>query len=68
MKIIDLDSVIVSLRLLWMKRIFMSDCGGTWKSYLIHKHNYIKILESDWSSAALICIGNYMISNAIWNT
>ena len=32
---IDLDSMIFSLRLSWMKGVF-SDCGGTWKSYLIH--------------------------------
>lgn len=32
---IDLDGMIVSLRLSWVKRIF-SDYGGTWKSYLIH--------------------------------
>lgn len=35
LRMIDLDSMVVSLRLSWMKRIF-SDCGGTWKSYLIH--------------------------------
>ena len=32
---IDLDKMIVSLRLSWIKRVF-SDCGGTWKSYLIN--------------------------------
>ena len=35
LKMIDLDRMIVSLRLSWMKRVF-SDCAGTWKSYLIH--------------------------------
>ena len=28
LKMIDLDSMVVSLRLSWMKRIF-GDCGGT---------------------------------------
>ena len=35
LEMIDLDSTIVALRLSWMKSIF-SDCGGTWKTYLIH--------------------------------
>ena len=32
---IDIDSMIVSLRLAWLKRIF-SENGGTWKSYLCY--------------------------------
>ena len=32
---IDLDSMIVSMSLSWVKKVF-SYCGGTWKSYLIH--------------------------------
>ena len=35
LKMIDLGKMIVSLRLSWIKRVF-SDCGGTWKSYLIN--------------------------------
>ena len=35
LEMIDLDRMIVALRLSWMKRIF-SDCGGTWKTYSIH--------------------------------
>ena len=35
LKMIDIDSMIVSLRLAWLKRIF-SENGGTWKSYLCH--------------------------------
>ena len=35
LKMIDIDSMIVALRLAWLKRIF-SENGGTWKSYLCH--------------------------------
>ena len=35
LKMIDIDSMIVSLRLAWLKRIF-SENGGTWKSYLCY--------------------------------
>ena len=35
LEMIDIDSMIVSLRLAWLKRIF-SENGGTWKSYLCH--------------------------------
>ena len=35
---IDIDSMMVSLRLSWLKRIF-SENGGTWKSYLYHLWN-----------------------------
>ena len=34
-KMIDIDSMIVSLRLAWLKRIF-SEKGGTWESYLCY--------------------------------
>lgn len=32
---IALESMIVSMSLSWMKRVF-SDCRGTWKRYFIH--------------------------------
>lgn len=35
LKMIDLDTMILSTRLSCMKMVF-SDCGGTWRSYLIH--------------------------------
>ena len=35
LRMIDTDSVIVSLRLAWLKRIF-NENGGTWKSYLCY--------------------------------
>ena len=35
LKMIDIDSMIVSLRLAWLKRIF-SEKGGTWKIYLCY--------------------------------
>ena len=35
LKMIDLDTMILSTRLSCMKMVF-SDCGGTWKSYLFH--------------------------------
>ena len=35
LKMIDIDSMIISLRLPWLKRIF-SENGGTWKSYLCY--------------------------------
>ena len=35
LKMIDIDSMIASLRLAWLKRIF-SENGGTWKSYLCY--------------------------------
>ena len=35
LKMIDLDRIIKSLRLAWLKRIF-STRGGTWRNYLQH--------------------------------
>ena len=35
LRMIDMDSMIVSLRLAWLRRIF-SENGGTWKNYLCY--------------------------------
>ena len=34
---------------------------------IVYNHNYVKILESDWSSAALINRGNSTVSRVIWD-
>ena len=59
---IDIDSMIVSLRLAWLKRIF-NENGGTWKSYLCYllerfgglfiNCNYAQKLSLEWSELIL---------------
>ena len=41
LKMIDLESMVKSLRLAWLKRLF-NDSNATWKTYLYHFTSFIK--------------------------
>ena len=42
LKMIDVESMVKSLRLAWLKRLF-NDSNATWKTYLLHLRAYEEV-------------------------